>query len=642
MSRNLTVQLAIAGLLLMVLAFSSVQMCQYNSIEKTLLEVRQKTEHNSEVLAELKDRVEKGVAVAGPGVGAQNPGQGGAAPSVEGNILSADATPLRAPGAQEGGELKLFSGDDFKGFNVLIENSVDVQEIYTLFIGGQLARRHFSDPDKWHGDLAEAIKIEENNTVYHVWLKKGVKWHKPAVDFSNPRYKWLDKDHFVTADDLKFTMEMVQSPKVAGAASLRSYFEDFDRIEVINEHELKYIWKKPVFKSKASTLELPVVPRWLYGFNEDGEAYSEEIVADKFNEHWYNDRGIGMGPYKFVENKSGEYLKLTRNDDYYGGRAAIKDVTFKIVKEPEARLIMFKKGELDVLALTPTQYNTEILADPNSPFNQGKFKYVRRPRLAYRYLGWNEKSPLFEDKRVRQAMTMAFNREKIVKEVFFGLGQVVTGSFYPNSAWYSKDTQPWPFDLDRSAKLLEEAGWTDSDKDGIRDRQVNGQKKNFEFQLLVYNSSPEFKAMADILKEDLIKIGVRMTVSPVDWPQMQKQMEDKEFEAFTGGWGLDWEADLRQIWHSSQADAPKGSNFISFKNAEVDKISDALDTEFDFGKRKELCHRFNDILHEEQPYTFFMAPETVLAYQPWVQNLTFQEPRPQTLYHLVWLEPRKP
>ena len=74
----------------------------------------------------------------------------------------------------------------------------------------------------------------------------------------------------------------------------------------------------------------------------------------------------------------------------------------------------------------------------------------------------------------------------------------------------------------------------------------------------------------------------------------------------------------------------------------MDKISDSLDTEFDFGKRKDLCHRFNDILHEEQPYTFFMAPETVLAYQPWVQNLAFQEPRPQTLYHLVWLEPRKP
>ena len=635
MSRNLTVQLSIAGLLVALLLAVIINIVQFNNIEDVVIDTRQKVERLGEVQGEIKQKLETGVVAASPGAVANN---GGQAPAAEaGNLLEPDPTPLTAPDAKMGGSLNLTTRSDYKGFNQLVENSTDVQQVYTIFIGGYLARRHITDPDKWGPDLALSIVPKNDNKTYHVKLRKGVKWHRPAVDYANPRYKWLDEEHEVVADDFLFAMEMIMNEKVEGAAPARSYLKDFDRIEIINDHEFKVHWKKRVYSSLATTMALYPFPRWLYGADEDGKPYPKEIVGQKLNNHWYNDRGIGMGPYRFVESKPGEYLKLTRSDNYYGGRAAIKDVTFKIVRDANAQYLMFKKGEIDMMTMSATLYRKEILeADENSPFKTGKFSYDILPRLAYRYLGWNARDALFKDKRVRTAMTHAFNRKKIIKEVFMDLGKVITGNFYIDTPWYDKSINPYEFDLEKAAALLDEAGWTDSDKDGVRDRKLDGKKVNFEFTLLIYNNFPEIKSAADIFKEDLIKIGVKVNVLPVDWPTMQKKMEGKEFQAYTGGWGLGWESDPNQLWHSTQADAPKGSNFVSFKNKEADGIIEKAHVAFEFDERKKLFNRFHQIVHEEQPYTFFMSPDSVIVYESTLKNVTYQKPRPQVLYQLMY------
>lgn len=637
MSRNLTVQLSIAALLVALLVAVIINIVQFNSIERAVMDTRQKAEHHGELLTGIQSRLEQGVAVNN--VAATNNGGGAATPTeeVSGNLLEPDATPLAAPGAKMGGELRLTTRSDFKGFNQTIENSTDVSEVYSVFIGGYLARRHFTNPDKWHPDLAVSIVPNSEYTEYHVKLRKGVKWHRPTVDLANPRYKWLESEREVVADDFLFALEMILDEKVEGAAPARSYFKEFDRLEVINDHEFKVHWKKKVYSSKEITLSLYPQPRWLYGADEDGTLYPKEIVGLKLNNHWYNDRGIGTGPYRFVESKPGEYLKLTRNDSFYGGRAAIKDISYIIIRDPNAGLLRFKKGEIDLMALSASQYRKEILeAEANSPFKTGKFNHDILPRLAYRYLGWNARDPLFADKRVRRAMTHAFNREKIVTEVFMGLGKIITGNFYIDTPWYDKSIKPLAFDLEASKALLEEAGWSDSDGDGVRDKMIDGQKVDFEFQILIYNNFPEIKSASDIFKEDLIKVGVKMNITPVDWPIMQKKMEGKEFQAYTGGWGLGWEADPNQLWHSSQADEPKGSNFVSFKNKEADEIIEKAFTAFDFEERKALFNRFHNILHEEQPYTFFMAPDSVVVYSSKLKNVTYQKPRPQILYQLMW------
>ena len=633
MSRNLTVQITIAVLLGLVLIASVIQIVQYNTIEARLIEVQQKARSNASKLGQLEEAVSRGL-VASPGSG-RAPAE--VAAPVEGNILKPDPTPRVASGAKPGGELRLPKSSDSKGFNRMVENGAEIQELYRGLVGSMMALRHVKDPNTFAPDLALSCVPNADYTSFHIKLRPGVKWHKPAVDFSNPRYAWLDKEHEVTTADFEFMLKMLQDPNVQGAAPLRVYFEAFDRLEILGPYEMKVHWKEKYAKALSITLEyIYPLPRWLYAYDEDGNAFAPEVLGLKFNNHWYNDRAIGTGPFRFVENKPGEHLKLERFEGYYEQRPSLKEITYSIIKEDELRLLKFKRGELDLLSLSPTQYKREILDDPNSPFNTDKFKYDFNTVLAYYYLGWNGDGNLFNDKRARRAMTHAFNRQKIVAEVFHGLGTVVTGSFHMDTPWNDDTITPYPFDLEKARALLAEAGWTDSDKDGLLDREIGGERRNFEFNMLIYNSRPEIKTMMDIFKTDLLKIGVKMNISPLDWPTMQKKMDDKEFDAFTGGWGLDWEPDPFQLWHSSQADVPKGSNRVGFRNKEADQIIEESRRTTDFAKRKALFHRFHAILHEEQPYTFFYTPRAVIAWNPAVHNVTFQGPRPQIVYKLMW------
>src|SRR5262249_49694940 len=120
----------------------------------------------------------------------------------------------------------------------------------------------------------------------------------------------------------------------------------------------------------------------------------------------------------------------------------------------------------------------------------------------------------FADKRVRRAMTLALNRRQIIDSVFVGLGQLSTGPYLPGSPYNDPSVTPIPYDLEAAKKLLAEAGWSDSDGDGILEKQLPGEAKRvpFEFTLLIYASSKEWGALANIFRDDLLKIGVKMNI----------------------------------------------------------------------------------------------------------------------------------
>ncbi|MFU8806847.1 MAG: ABC transporter substrate-binding protein, partial [Bradymonadaceae bacterium] len=254
--------------------------------------------------------------------------------------------------------------------------------------------------------------------------------------------------------------------------------------------------------------------------------------------------------------------------------------------------------------------------------------------FAYFYVGWNMDKPMFADQRVRLAMTHALNRQGIIDNVFNGLGAIQTGPFYYKHPAMDPSVEPYPFDLDKAKKLLEEAGWVDTNGDGVRDKVIDGKKVDFQFTLVAYNQ-PDVRSYAAVFREDLRKIGVVMNPEFVEWPMMQRRMDEKNFDAFTGGWGLSWFNDPYQIWHSSQADIPKGSNRVGFRNDEADKIIETLRETFDADERQELLRQFHRIVHDVQPYTFFYARQSVAAWNPRLKNVVFQQIRPQA-YSLPW------
>lgn len=535
------------------------------------------------------------------------------------NILSKPSQ-CRAKGDYvRGGTLRSVLASDPRGLNPYIANGADVTE-YGLLMNDYMAERDINNPDNWLPRLATSVTTADDGLTYIIKLQEDVYWHKPAVDWDSGNFDWLKGDgpdgrHEFVADDYVFVWDMLQNNQVAGrTASLRNYFEAMDSIEAVDEHTLKVTYNERLYTNLAMLLELAPVPRWLFMYDQDGREYEQATWGLKLNEHWFNQRGIGVGPYKYAAWESGVKLEFEANEMYWGEPPAFDRILRPIVKDQNAFPRKVKAGEIDITSIQPEQYKTVVLDADGEILDNEHIQTTKFSTLTYFYMGWNMDDPKFSDKRVRQAMTMSFDRQGIIDSVFHGLGTLHTGPYPKQVACYDKSIEPYPYDIDAAKALLEEAGWTDSDGDGIRDKVIDGQKMDFEFTFLMYGSSTEYETLASIWREALLEVGVKMTPSPVEWSTMLKKMDEREFDVYSGAWVPGWDTDLMQLWHSTEADKPQSSNRIGFRNEEADKIAEELRRTFDEDRRTELCHDFHALVHDEQPYTFFYARERPVLY----------------------------
>lgn len=633
MPRTFKATVALISVLAVLALITLVNIIQTNSMQGKVIKLHQQVEALVTSNENIRQQLQSGVAVSGTTPGSQAAGGGedkyAAALNDPANLLVA-ATDLQIPAdAKIGGTYRGYLGDDLKGFNWITENSVDVAEIQS-YVHNTLARRDFNTPDNMVPELAYKITANEDRTEYTVHLRDDAYWQTPRVDFNDPKNAWLKEPRKVTAEDCVFYFELVQNPQVE-AGALKSYYEDLEKAWVVDEHTFKVKWKKPVYHSFSFTAETYPMPKWLYTKDEEGKDLPAETMGLKFNNHWAAKFALGTGPYQVTESKQGEKTVLERFDRWWGEKYPIDRLEFQVIKDPQTAYVKFLAGELDLIEKVPDERVKQDVLELKEPkFKNGELEYDYVDVFAYYYFGWNQDTPIFKDRDVRLAMTHSLNRPLILKNVLNGLGTIQTGSFYYKHPATDPSVEPWPFDLAKAGELLDKAGWSDTDGDGIRDKVIDGNKMKFEFTMVAYDK-PSTKTILAIWKEDLRKIGVMMNAQHVDWPTMQKKMDEKKFDAWTGGWGLGWLIDPYQIWHSSQADVPKGSNRGGFRNKEADQIIETLRTEFDEKKRLELYHKFHRILHEEQPYTFFYSPQIVTAWQPRLENVVINAIRPQHL-----------
>lgn len=619
---------------------------QTNSAEKNVQDLRGRVDQIQLTNSQILSRLEQGVAVSGQAGGAGGSSSTGstdayaAALNDPDNLLVAATDQLIAPNAKQGGTLRRIMGSDPKGFNWVTENSVDVSELQS-YVHNSFARQDFNNPDAMVPELAYKITANKDFTEYTIYLRKGIYWHVPNVDFSKGHFEWLRQPRELKAEDGAFFFELMKNPQVE-AGAIKSYYDDLEGVEIIDDYTFKVKWKRSVVQSKDFTMGLYPMPKWLFTKDEHGEDLPAETLGLAFNNHWASATPIGTGPYKFERFEAGVRLVLERNNKYFGQQPPIERIEYQIVRDPETQFLRLRANEVDFIGNIPApRYKSDILdAGPNSPFKNGQLKHEITDVFAYYYIGWNMDKPLFQDKKVRLAMTHALNRQGIIDNVYHGLGQVQTGPYYYDHPANDPSIAPIAFDLKKAAELLDEAGWKDSNGDGIRDKMIDGKRVDFKFTLTAYNR-PEVRSQLSIYREDLRKIGVMMTPDPVEWPLMQRKMDEKEFDSFTGGWGLSWSIDPYQLWHSSQADVPKGSNRVGFRSPEADKIIEDLRTTFDAEERITKLRALHQIINDEQPYTFFYAPKAVVAWQPRMKNMVFQKIRPQT-YSLPWFIDESP
>jgi peptide/nickel transport system substrate-binding protein len=430
--------------------------------------------------------------------------------------------------------------------------------------------------------LAESWTISEDKLTYTFTIKKGIKW-QDGVPF--------------TSEDIVFSYKTIMDPKV-DAPQLRSYYQEIKDVEAVNEHTVKFTYARPYFLALEFCGGMPIVPKHIF---EKGD----------FNTHPAGRAPVGTGPFRFVKWTTGREVVLEKNKDYWGEKPHVNKIVFRIINDPSVALQVLKRQELDVASLTPIQWEMQT-GSPDFEKNFDKFSYYT-PN--YSYIGWNSARPFFSDKRVRRAMTHLLNRELILNKIMFDLGAVVTNPFYINSPEYDKSIKPIPYDPAQARALLDEAGWTDHDGDGIRDK--DGVK--FAFEFLIPGGSETGEKIATILKEELEKTGIRMDIRKTEWAVFTTRLNERKFDAVTLAWSMGVESDPYQIWSSTQAES--GSNFVGFKNAEADRLIEQARKEFDREKRIELYRKFSEIVNEEQPYTFLFCRKATVAVAKRFENV---------------------
>ncbi|MGE0192873.1 MAG: ABC transporter substrate-binding protein [Planctomycetota bacterium] len=549
------------------------------------------------------------------------------------------------PGADPNGELKLFWGAQPSKLNPLTASDSMVTTRIVQYCLSSIAAPHAKDASTYTGDVAVRVEVNvPDYTEYVVFLRDDVYWHTPAIDLD--AYSWLRGRHKLTAHDIKFTLDMITNPDV-DCEHLRGYYTEYKDCTVIDDHCCIIRWKKPQYNSISFTLSMSIIPEFILAYNEVGERYEAAQIGVAFNDHWlYRDfKYVGSGPYRVTELNPDSHIKLERNDEFYGERPAIRVMRMLFNNDNQAGMRLVETRDVDAEAFQAKVWHRRAEEEKDVPsiFTDGSLGHVWVQGTGFAFIGWKNTHPIFEDKRVRKAMTLACDRPRFLRNLFMGQGTIASGTQPVDSPFTPPDLEPLPFDLEAAKAELAAAGWADTDGDGILDKELRGVRTPFKFVATVPSGVDTWLTLFTIFKEDLSKIGVQMTLEFLDWKIFVNKLDTREFECVTLSWQHSgWESDPYQIWHSSQADVSPSSNFIEYRNQEVDGLIEKLRETFELEERLKMQHRIQRIFHDEQPYTFLISAKS--PYVWWKDTLGGVEEatqfllRPRVRFTPMWVK----
>jgi peptide/nickel transport system substrate-binding protein len=501
-----------------------------------------------------------------------------------------------------------------------------------------------------------ALSMELKNEVeYWLTLRQDVFWQPLDPQHFSSTVTLAShflKPHQVTAHDFKFYFDAVMNPNVdmEQAVAMRTYYQEIEEVRVVDDFTLVVRWKTEEVKdtqgnsvrlmkymAKSITGSLRPLPCFVYQYFADGlkiienaEATSyrtSAIWAQNFAQHWAKNIIVSCGGWLF-DGMTDQEIHFRRNPNYFNPLTVlVEGLEIKFKDSPDIIWEQFKSGALDLFIIAPNQLAELDRFLESAPYQQQAaqglgIKKITYTDRSYVYLGWNEARPLFNNPRIRQALTHAIDRERVIRQNLNGMGIQTTGTFSIFSPSYDKSIEPYPFDPQEARRLLQEEGWVDSDGDGIIDKMINGKRVPFAFSLTYYVKNPTIKSICEYIATALKDIGIVCNLNGVDMADLSTVFSDKNFDAVYLGWSLGAPPeDPKQLWYSSGAKEAGSSNAIGFANPEVDKIIDQLAYTYDSEKRNALYHRFDAIIHEEAPYTFMYIPKVTLVYRDYLQNV---------------------
>jgi peptide/nickel transport system substrate-binding protein len=425
--------------------------------------------------------------------------------------------------------------------------------------------------------LAESYEDSPNRLTQTIRLRKGVRFHNGEP---------------MTSRDVKAVMDALLNPNNPTHA-FRSSFTDLGGYEAPDDYTFVIKWKRPYYRGfRTFATALPVMPASGLRGDFDGLAI--------------NRAPIGTGPFKFGSWEPNKVISMVRNEEYWGKKAYLDRLEFRIVKDDAVATQMFERGDFDIMvAIQPSVWRTLEKADAKNNWAVNGYNRIYFADYNYSWIGWNQERPFFSNAQVRTALGMLIPYDGILREIDLGLEIPTSCPFYLESPYCDPEVQRLVYNPEAAGRLLDEAGWIDSNGDGVRDKAG----VPFKFTLTTRLYSVRLSKIAELLRDQFKKAGIEMDIERVDNATMKERRLKHQFDALAMNWSnQDTEDDLFELFHSSQFAA---GNSISYRNQEVDRLIEESRAEFDFPRRVELNRKIHRILYQDQPY-YFMSSHPML------------------------------
>lgn len=462
----------------------------------------------------------------------------------------------KTPAVQEGGELVFVTPSDAPTLDPHGKNDTATTNATTQIFD------RLTEYDK-DGKVVPSLAEEFNtvdDTTWEFKLRKGVKFHD-GTDFN--------------ADAVKMSIERLIDPEFASPRAV--VLNMIKEVVVVDDHTVQFKTEKPFAPLPAHLAH-----------NAGSIIAPSAIEEEKSGGKKVDENPVGTGPFKFDSWNRGAEIKFVRNDEYWGEKAKLDSIVFKVIPEQATRVAMLEAGEAHVMLVGSSDV-THVEGLDGIELDR-----VKGTRMDY--VGFNLKKKPFDNVKVRQAIAMAINKEDIVQGILDGQGVAAVGPLAPTVVGNSQDLKAIEFDVDAAKELLSEAGFPDG----------------FKTTLYVNEGSKERADIAELVQAQLAEIGIEVSIEVIEWGAFLEKTAKGDHEMFVLGWTTvtgDADYGLYALFHSSMHGDPGNRAFYS--NKTVDELLDKGRTSTDQSERDAAYKEVSQLVIDEAPMVYLQHPDFV-------------------------------
>jgi len=305
---------------------------------------------------------------------------------------------------------------------------------------------------------------------------------------------------------------------------------------------------------------------------------------------------VGTGPFVFESWKPKEEVVTVKNANYWGQKASVDKVVYRIVPEALTRSMLMKSGEIQIAMIMPPEIAVGYM-------NQSMYAVEQQSIPRVRMITFNNKKAPFNDVRVRKAVSYAIDRKAIITSVLEGIGTPGAGVFPTDSYWTNASIKPVPYDPDMARRLLAEAGWKDTNGDGI----VEKDGKPFKVTFLTYPTRAELPPTAEVIQQQMKKVGMDVEVKVMENSACDALVKKGDFDMYLVGRGVLFTPDPDEIMmtdYHSTGTAVNAYGAVGWNNSRVDTLIENARTIYDPAVRKVMYDEVQSIVYDESPVLY--------------------------------------